>query len=108
MESVFCFPLVAQASSVTLQILGSGGPNAMSGLTSSGYLVLIYEKSGQLFWHASPGKIGQVALKAQPKLLVLSHFMDLNLNDKSDSLDKAQPSYEGPIILANDVVKISL
>jgi|TARA_B110000261_G_C13063659_1_gene349249 ribonuclease BN (tRNA processing enzyme) len=66
------------------------------------------EESGQLFWHASPSKIGQVAQKAQPKLLVLSHFMDLSLNDKSNSLNKVQASYKGPIILANDLVKISL
>ena len=63
---------------------------------------------GQLFWHASPSKIGQVAQKAQPKLLVLSHFMDLSLNDKSNSLNKVEASYKGPIILANDLVKISL
>ena len=66
------------------------------------------EESGQLFWHASPSKIGQVALKAQPKLLVLSHFMDLSLNDTSESLNKVQASYKGPIILANDLVKLSL
>ena len=66
------------------------------------------EESGQLFWHANPSKIGQVALKAQPQLLVLSHFMDLSLNDKSESLNKVQASYKGPIILANDLVKISL
>ena len=66
------------------------------------------EESGQLFWHASPSKIGQVAQKAQPKLLVLSHFMDLSLNDKSNSLNKVEASYKGPIILANDLVKISL
>jgi len=63
---------------------------------------------GKLFWHASPSKIGQVAQKAQPKLLVLSHFIDLSLNDKSNSLNKVQASYKGPIILANDLVKISL
>ncbi|MDE0950507.1 MAG: MBL fold metallo-hydrolase [Halioglobus sp.] len=66
------------------------------------------EKSGQPFWHANPSKIGQVALKAQPKLLVLSHFMDLSLNNKSDSLNKVQASYEGPIIFANDLMKIPL
>lgn len=66
------------------------------------------EESGQLFWHANPSKIGQVALKAQPKLLVLSHFMDLSLNDKSESLNKVQASYKGPIIFANDLMKIPL
>lgn len=66
------------------------------------------EKSGQPFWHANPSKIGQVALNAQPKLLVLSHFMDLSLNNKSDSLNKVQASYEGPIIFANDLMKIPL
>ena len=66
------------------------------------------EESGQPFWHANPSKIGQVALKAQPKLLVLSHFMDLSLNNKSDSLNKVQASYEGPIIFANDLMKIPL
>ena len=66
------------------------------------------EESGQPFWHANPSKIGQVALKAQPKLLVLSHFMDLSLDNKSDSLNKVQASYEGPIIFANDLMKIPL
>ena len=66
------------------------------------------EESGQPLWHANPSKIGQVALKAQPKLLVLSHFMDLSLNNKSDSLNKVQASYEGPIIFANDLMKIPL
>tara|TARA_R110002072_G_scaffold1533_6_gene12804 strand:+ start:8637 stop:9503 length:867 start_codon:yes stop_codon:yes gene_type:complete len=66
------------------------------------------EESGQPFWHANPSKIGQVALKAQPKLLVLSHFMDLSLNNKSDSLNEVQASYEGPIIFANDLMKIPL
>ena len=40
-----CFPLLAQASSVTLQVLGSGGPNDISGRASSGYLVWIDGKS---------------------------------------------------------------
>ena len=66
------------------------------------------EESGQPFWHANPSKIGQVALKAQPKLLVLSHFMDLSLDNKSDSLNKVQASYEGPIIFAHDLMKIPL
>ncbi|MGY8859642.1 MAG: hypothetical protein ACKVHM_06050, partial [Pseudomonadales bacterium] len=43
--SFFCFPLIAQASSVTLQILGSGGPNDISGRASSGYLIWIDEES---------------------------------------------------------------
>jgi len=56
--------------------------------------------------HALPSKVGQVAGRAAPKQLVLSHFMARSLRELEKNVALVSSAYDGPVILAEDLACI--
>jgi ribonuclease BN (tRNA processing enzyme) len=55
------------------------------------------------FMHAPPSIVGQIAAKAQPKLLVLNHLMGKSLRDENKNLKIVKQYYHGPVYDARDL-----
>ena len=53
--------------------------------------------------HAPPSRIGQIAARANAGTLVLSHFMARSLRDIDGNVARVEASYDGNIVLANDL-----
>jgi ribonuclease BN (tRNA processing enzyme) len=53
--------------------------------------------------HAPPSLIGDIAAKANSRLLVLSHFMTRSLDQFDDSLKEIRSRYPGPLASAHDL-----
>ncbi len=53
--------------------------------------------------HATPERLGEIAAKARPGKLVLSHFMARSLARLDDNVAKVRARYHGPIVLAEDL-----
>ena len=53
--------------------------------------------------HAPPSLIGDIAGRAQPGTLVLSHFMARSLRDLDDNVARVRRAYDGRIELAEDL-----
>jgi ribonuclease BN (tRNA processing enzyme) len=56
--------------------------------------------------HASPSKVGEVAGSANPKQLVLSHFMARSLRELEKNVALVSRAYDGPVIVAEDLACI--
>ncbi len=54
--------------------------------------------------HAPPSVIGDIAAAAQPRTLVLSHFMARSLRDLNANVALVRERYEGRIVLAEDLL----
>jgi ribonuclease BN (tRNA processing enzyme) len=57
--------------------------------------------------HAPPSVIGDIAAKAAPGRLVLSHFMARSLQNLDDSVGIVRERYQGEVVLAEDLACIS-
>lgn len=53
--------------------------------------------------HAPPSVIGDIAAKAAPDTLVLSHFMARSLANLEDNVELVRERYDGNIVLAEDL-----
>ena len=53
--------------------------------------------------HAPPSVIGDIAVKTNSRLLVLSHFMARSLDHYDDSLKEIRSRYQGPLVSAHDL-----
>ena len=58
--------------------------------------------------HATPARIGEIARDADPKRLLLSHFMARSLASLDDELASIRRSWQGPLELAEDLRCIDL
>ena len=66
------------------------------------------EETGHPHWHANPSTIGEIAAEAKVKKLVLSHFMENSLSNLPESLNILQKYYNGPVILADDLMTMTV
>ena len=57
--------------------------------------------------HAPPSVVGDIAAKAAPGKLVLSHFMARSLQSLDDSVGIVRERYKGEVVLAEDLACIS-
>ena len=57
--------------------------------------------------HARPSVIGEVAARAGAEQLVLSHFMARSLQDVDENVALVRKSYEGTVILAEDLACVA-
>ena len=57
--------------------------------------------------HARPSTIGEVAARAAPRRLVLSHFMARSLHELDKNVALVRRAYEGDVIVAEDLVCIA-
>ncbi|MBS0237120.1 MAG: MBL fold metallo-hydrolase [Proteobacteria bacterium] len=55
------------------------------------------------FLHAPPTTIGQIAATANPKMLVLDHFMGRSIIDKDKNIEVIKQSYHGPVYAGRDL-----
>ena len=53
--------------------------------------------------HARPSAIGRIAADSQVEQLVLSHLMARSLRSLQDSVARIRESYDGPVMVANDL-----
>ena len=58
--------------------------------------------------HAPPSVVGNIAGKAQPGKLVLSHFMARSLRDLDSNVALVRERYDGDVVLAEDLACIGL
>ena len=55
------------------------------------------------FLHAPPTLVGELAEKANPKMLVLNHFMGKSLMDKTANVATIKKYYKGPVYEGRDL-----
>ncbi|MGV6852251.1 MAG: MBL fold metallo-hydrolase [bacterium] len=53
--------------------------------------------------HMKPSQMAEIAQKAQPKMVVLSHFMNRTANKQSQTLQIMRSKYKGPVLMAKDL-----
>ena len=53
--------------------------------------------------HATPSRVGEVAAAANPRMLVLSHFMARSLRNLDANVAAVRERYSGPVHVANDL-----
>lgn len=53
--------------------------------------------------HATPSRVGEVAAAANPRMLVLSHFMARSLRNLDANVARVREHYPGPVHVANDL-----
>lgn len=58
--------------------------------------------------HMPPSEIAKIAAAAQPKKLLLAHFMTRSLPHQKQAVELIKNSYDGPVVLAEDGLIISL
>ena len=58
--------------------------------------------------HALPSMIGRIARETNARRLVLSHFMSRSLRDLNENVALVEDAYDGPIVLAEDLLCIAL
>ena len=58
--------------------------------------------------HMPPSEIGKIAKQANVKKVLLSHFMKRTINTQSHSLETISKFYDGKVVLAEDLNRISL
>ena len=57
--------------------------------------------------HMTPSEMGKIAAAAQPKKLLLAHFMTRSLPHQEQAVELIKNSYDGPVVLAEDGLIIS-
>jgi len=57
--------------------------------------------------HAPPSVIGELAGKARPDILVLSHFMERSLRDLDGNVALVRKGYAGDVVLAEDLACVT-
>ena len=58
--------------------------------------------------HATPSRVGEVAAAANPRMLVLSHFMARSLRDLNANVEGVRERYAGPVHVASDLDCITI
>lgn len=58
--------------------------------------------------HATPLQIGELAGRSKPRLLVVSHFMARSLRDLSANIAAIASKFDGEIVIAEDLLCVSL
>ena len=56
--------------------------------------------------HAPPSRIGEIAAAANPKQLVLSHFMARSLRNLDENVELVKERYDGEVTVADDLMCI--
>jgi ribonuclease Z len=67
--------------------------------------VLIHEASGGSLGHTSPAQAGEIALEAGARSLYLIHYPTNKTSPKA-MVDEATASFQGPVALAQDFMKL--
>lgn len=58
-------------------------------------------------FHTSADELGEIAAKARPKILVITHYVPLAKSDQTAMLTGIRKKFDGPVIVANDLDLIS-
>jgi ribonuclease BN (tRNA processing enzyme) len=58
--------------------------------------------------HATPTTVGKLAAEANPKMLVLNHFMGKSLMDKNTNVETIKKAYNGPVHAGRDLSCFSI
>jgi ribonuclease BN (tRNA processing enzyme) len=58
--------------------------------------------------HMSPSQIGEIAQKANPKKLLISHFMRRSERNLQQNLEFIRQRYSGKIVLAEDLLRMTI
>jgi ribonuclease BN (tRNA processing enzyme) len=54
-------------------------------------------------FHTSAAQLGEIAAKAKPKLLVISHYVPLSNTNQTQMVQEIHKKYAGPVVVANDL-----
>lgn len=65
--------------------------------------LLIHEATGASVGHSSPAQAGQIARQAEAKKLMLIHYSNAK---KAESIEMAKSVFDGPVQLAEDLMKL--
>jgi len=58
-------------------------------------------------FHTSAEELGEIATKARPKVLVITHYVPLGTSDQTEMLEGIRKNFNGPVVAANDLDVIS-
>jgi ribonuclease BN (tRNA processing enzyme) len=58
-------------------------------------------------FHTSAEELGEIAAKARPKVLVITHYVPLGNSDQTEMLKGIRKRFNGPVVVANDLDVIS-
>lgn len=58
-------------------------------------------------FHTSAKELGQIAARANPKLLVVWHYVPLRDTNQADMITEIRGAFHGPVLVANDLDVIS-
>ncbi len=54
-------------------------------------------------FHTSAEELGEIAVKAHPKVLVITHYVPLGSSDQTEMLAGIHKKFNGPVVVANDL-----
>ncbi len=54
-------------------------------------------------FHTSAGELGEIAAKARPKVLVITHYVPRQNTDQTKMLEEIRKKFSGPVMVANDL-----
>ena len=63
-------------------------------------------KAGDAYFssfHTSAEELGEIAAKARPKLLVITHYVPRQNTDQTKMLEEIRKKFSGPVVVANDL-----
>lgn len=58
-------------------------------------------------FHTSAEELGEIAAKARPKILVITHYVPRQNTDQTKMLEEIRKKFNGPVVVANDLDVIS-
>ena len=58
-------------------------------------------------FHTSAGELGEIAAKARPKILVITHYVPRQNTDQTKMLEEIRKTFSGTVVVANDLDVIS-
>jgi ribonuclease BN (tRNA processing enzyme) len=54
-------------------------------------------------FHTSAAQLGEIAAKAKPKILIITHYMPLGDSNQIQMVEEIQKTFHGPVMVANDL-----
>jgi ribonuclease BN (tRNA processing enzyme) len=54
-------------------------------------------------FHISAEEMGEIAAKARPKILIITHYVPLGNTDQTKMLEGLRKKFSGPVVVANDM-----
>lgn len=54
-------------------------------------------------FHTSAEELGEIAAKAQPKILIITHYVPLGNTDQTKMLESIRKQFNGSVVVANDL-----